>query len=281
MTVIARAAFALGTSLLLSACLLTPGKFESTLDIRADRSFTFTYKGEVIASDPSDIGKDLKDAGRSGEDDTPVAEDEEATLQSIGWQSGKDEQKADDPNASDQSAASKAADDDGKDQDFSDVDADADTKADAATKQRKIDAIVAALRKEKGFRSVSYAGDNKYLIDYAISGNLTHSFVFPFNMDAEFVFPFVAIELRGDDRVRVKAPGYANGSANKKSGMGSGSDEVGKFLDGHFTLTTDASIISQNQEDGATTVAGKQQIRWTITPLTSEAPMAVMRFPAK
>ncbi len=274
MKAFARAAFTLGASLLLSACLLTPGKFESTLDIRADRSFTFTYKGEVIASDPSDIGKDLKDAGRSGEDDTPVAEDEEATLQSIGWQSGKDEQKAADQNTGDQNAG-------GKDQDFSDVDTDADAKADAATKQRKIDAIVAALRKEKGFRSVSYAGDNKYLIDYAISGNLTHSFVFPFNMDAEFVFPFVAIELRGDDRVRVKAPGYANGSANKKSGMGSGSDEVGKFLDGHFTLTTDASIISQNQEDGATTVAGKQQIRWTITPLTSEAPMAVMRFTAK
>lgn len=276
-----RAAFALGTSLLLSACLLTPGKFESTLDIRADRSFTFAYKGEVIASDPSDIGKDLKDAGRSGEDDTPVVEDEDATLQSIGWQSGKDEQKATDQNTGDQNAGGKAADDGGKDQDFSDVDTDADAKADAATKQRKIDAIVAALRKEKGFRAVSYVGDNKYLIDYAISGTLTHSFVFPFNMDAEFVFPFVAIELRGDDRVRVKAPGYANGSANKKTGLGSGMDELGKFLDGHFTLTTDASIISQNQEDGAATVAGKQQIRWTITPLTSEAPMAVVRFPAK
>lgn len=276
MKAFARAAFALGASLLLSACLLTPGKFESTLDIRADRSFTFAYKGEVIASDPSDIGKGLKDAGSSGEDDTPVTEDEDATLQNIGWQGGKSEQKADDQNA-----GGKAADDSGTDQDFSDVDTDADAKADAATKQRKIDAIVAALRKEKGFRSVSYAGDNKYLIDYAISGSLTHSFVFPFNMDAEFVFPFVAIELRGDDRVRVKAPGYANGSANKKTGLGSGMDELGKFLDGHFTLTTDASIISQNQEDGAATVAGKQQIRWTITPLTSEAPMAVVRFPAK
>lgn len=281
MTAFARAAFALGASLLLSACLLTPGKFESTLDIRADRSFTFAYKGEVIASDPSDIGKGLKDAESSGEDDTPVVEDEDATLQNIGWQGGKDEQKAADQNTGDQNAGGKAADDEGKDQDFSDVDTDADAKADAATKQRKIDAIVAALRKEKGFRSVSYAGDNKYLIDYAISGSLTHSFVFPFNMDAEFVFPFVAIELRGDDRVRVKAPGYVNGSANKKTGLGSGMDELGKFLDGHFTLTTDASIISQNQEDGAATVAGKQQIRWTITPLTSEAPMAVVRFPTK
>ena len=38
----ARFAFILAAPLLLASCLLTPGKFTSTLDINRDRSFTFT-----------------------------------------------------------------------------------------------------------------------------------------------------------------------------------------------------------------------------------------------
>jgi hypothetical protein len=48
---IARLAFVLAAPLLLTACLLTPGRFTSTLDIKRDRSFAFTYAGEVIAVD--------------------------------------------------------------------------------------------------------------------------------------------------------------------------------------------------------------------------------------
>ena len=43
----------LAAPLLLVSCLLTPGKFVSSLDIRADRSFTFAYAGEAILLDPS------------------------------------------------------------------------------------------------------------------------------------------------------------------------------------------------------------------------------------
>tara|TARA_R110000868_G_scaffold102770_1_gene283240 strand:+ start:918 stop:1697 length:780 start_codon:yes stop_codon:yes gene_type:complete len=259
MNAIFRAGGALVTLLLLSACLLTPGKFDSTLDIRADRSFTFTYKGEVIATDPSDIGKGLKDSSPSTEEETAPAEEEDAVMQNIAWM--QDDQETAEP---------------APDTDFS-----ATSKDDEAEKARKTAAIVAALRKEKGFRSVEYVGDNKYMIDYAITGTLDHAFVFPFNVDAEYVFPFIVIELRGDDRVRVKAPGYANGSKQKSSGMGGSAGDVSKYLDGRFTLTTDAALISQNQEDGPITVAGKQTLKWTVTPLTTEAPMAVIRFPAK
>jgi hypothetical protein len=51
-----RAASALACCLMLGACLVTPGKFESTLDIRADRQFSFTYKGEIISSDMKGMG---------------------------------------------------------------------------------------------------------------------------------------------------------------------------------------------------------------------------------
>ncbi|MFC7498798.1 hypothetical protein ACFQRC_06140 [Enterovirga sp. GCM10030262] len=48
----ARLVTILAAPLLLVSCLLTPGKFVSTLDIGSDRSFTFTYAGEAILIDP-------------------------------------------------------------------------------------------------------------------------------------------------------------------------------------------------------------------------------------
>lgn len=226
---------------MLGACLVTPGKFESTLDIRADRQFSFTYKGEIISSD-------MKGLGSSGEDligdDAPEKKD---------------------------SALHKTAMQTGSSGSF-------DNRS-AAGDEAQMQAIAAALSKEKGFRSARYMGNHRFEIDYAISGRLTHNFLFPFNSDAEIVLPFVAVELRGDDRVRVKAPGYSNGFDKSREPMGQSGpgEDASKALDGHFTLTTDAEIVSQNQEEGAQSVAGGKKIVWRITPLTSEAPMATLR----
>ncbi len=77
----------------------------------------------------------------------------------------------------------------------------------------------------------------------------------------------------------MKAPGFANGfdKSQGPAGMGGASDAAAKALNGRFTLTTDAEIVSQNQEEGAQTVAQGKRIVWTITPLTSDAPMATLR----
>ena len=241
MAVFLRAASALACCLMLGACLVTPGKFESTLDIRADRQFSFTYKGEIISSD-------MKGLGSSGEDligdDAPEKKD--SALHKTAMQTGS---RGSFDNRS------------------------------AAGDEAQMQAIAAALSKEKGFRSARYMGNHRFEIDYAISGRLTHNFLFPFNSDAEIVLPFVAVELRGDDRVRVKAPGYSNGFDKSREPMGQSGpgEDASKALDGHFTLTTDAEIVSQNQEEGAQSVAGGKRIVWRITPLTSEAPMATLR----
>ncbi|GLT02672.1 hypothetical protein GCM10007897_40930 [Sphingobium jiangsuense] len=58
-----KAVFAALALLTLGACLMSPGKFVSTLDIRADRSFTFAYKGEVIVTDMDDMSKGLGESG--------------------------------------------------------------------------------------------------------------------------------------------------------------------------------------------------------------------------
>ncbi|HWK35905.1 hypothetical protein [Sphingomonas sp.] len=219
---------ALATPLVLWGCVLTPGKFVSTLDIRADRSFAFSYVGEVYAVDMGkELGKGLNDGADAAEDAATL---KPASLQGDG--------------ATDDSEAKNRA-------------------------------IAEALAKEAGYRKVEYAGGGKFLIDYAASGRLTYPFLFPFSSDAEVIFPFVMIELRGGDRVRVRAPAF--GADSSKKGMtdsGSGADK----LDGSFTLTTDAEIVSQNNENGAATSAtGRRVIQWRATPATKDAPMAVLK----
>lgn len=231
-------ALALVAPLLLWGCVVTPGKFVSTLTVNADRSFAFTYVGEVYAID---MGKEFT-KGMGGSATESDAKETPTALQKIVWQ---DTAKAD--------AAEEA--------------------------ERKNRAIAEALAKEAGYRKVEYVGGGKFVIDYAASGRLTHNFLFPFNSDAEVIFPFVMIELRGADRVRVKAPAFGESSSGSKSAMGlPDTDSFSSKLDGIFTLTTDAEIVSQNNENGPTTTGVTKVLSWKATPTTKDAPLAVLRL---
>ena len=68
---IARLVTILAAPLLLVSCLLTPGRFVSTLDIRSDRSFTFTYAGEAILTDPEQNVSISPGPGGEGDDSVP------------------------------------------------------------------------------------------------------------------------------------------------------------------------------------------------------------------
>ncbi len=247
MSVLMRAVAALSAVLLLSACLVTPGKFDSTLDIRADRSFAFTYKGEIIASD---MGKDMPGPDSLGDqptdDDAPI--EQKSGYRTTGLLRVKDDTP--EPSFTNRKDAGDDA---------------------------RMQTIADALSKEKGFRSVRYMGNNKFEIDYAISGRLDHAFLFPFNSDAQIVLPFVAVEMRGVDRVRMKAPGFSTSYDKSQGPSIGGSDDAAKALDGTFTLTTDAEIVAQNQEDGAQTTPQGKKIVWKVTSMTSEAPTATLR----
>lgn len=152
---------------------------------------------------------------------------------------------------------------------------DSSTEADLDAKNR---AIAAALMKEAGYRSVVYLGKGKFDIDYVISGSLTHAFLFPFNADAQAIIPFVMVEVRQGGTVRMRAPGFASNQSGAMTGMGGGASAAPKFLDGVFTLDTDAEIVSQNNEDGAKIVGARKQIIWRVTPLTRDEPSGVLRL---
>ena len=242
-----RAFAALAGALILAACVLAPGKFDSTLTINKDRTFAFTYVGEVIALD---LGRSLTDGMKSKPND---ADDAVKPISAAFRRAAAPDDKA---------AARRAA----------------DKKAEF---DRKCRAMAAALAKEAGYRKAEYVGDGKFMIDYAITGKLTHNFIYPFNIDAEAIFPFIAIELRADGKVRMKAPAFAKDAASGgTSGMNSGMGDLGPAskLDGTFTLDTDAEIVSQNNEAGVTTVGGRKRVTWSVTPLNQTAPMAVIAF---
>lgn len=241
---------ALLAPMVLMGCAFSPGKFTSSLTILADRSFTFSYQGEVIAVDlAGEMAKGMGDAFKGlGDDEDKSETSATAMLRATSWQDGAPTIEGDE------------------------ADSDADDAEDAAQKEAKFRAIAEALTKEAGYRSVTYKGDGVFLIDYRISGKLTHNFLWPYNLDAEVIFPFVIIEMRGQNQVRVKAPAFGDNDSPGK-GKSGGKDK----LDGTFTLVTDGELVSQNNEDGAATQGNRRTVTWKATPLTKDAPMAVIK----
>jgi hypothetical protein len=228
-TKLAAFALALAAPLLLASCVLSPGKFTSTLDIRKDRSFTFAYVGEVIMLDPKNS---LNSGGSS------LTEDSEGN--------GATPAKPAVPTA--EEAAQTLA-------------------------ERK--AVAEALSKETGYRSVEYLGGDKFRVDYLTTGKLDRGFVYPINVDAKAVIPWIAIEVRKDNTVRVKALAFGDSSEGMGSFAKPGSPDTAR--DGTFTLTTDAQLVMQNNEAGPAPGPGTK-IVWRVNAGTITVPTAVIRF---
>jgi hypothetical protein len=221
---ILRLGLALAAPLLLTACFLTPGTFQSTLDIGRDRSFTFTYVGEVVLSDPGTSAS----AGFRLDDEA----------------SGEAELEADESSA----------------------------PAEPTEAQRR--SIIEALSREAGYRSVEYVGEGKFRVDYSISGRLDHNFVYPVNVDAMALIPWIAVEVRQDGTARMTAMAFGDGPTDSPPGVAT---DPNRFRDGIFTLTTDADLLMHNDEDGPTE-GERTSVSWRITPTSRSAPTAVVRF---
>jgi hypothetical protein len=112
-------------------------------------------------------------------------------------------------------------------------------------------------------------------VDYQVSGRLDRGFVYPINLDAMAFIPWVAAEIRKDGTVRIKAPGFGDPSEQLGSGTPS---EPTEGRQGTFTLTTDATLVMQNNEEGAAAGGPGSRIVWRITPTTKSVPTAVVRF---
>ena len=239
-----RFAFVAAAALTLSSCILSPGKFVSTLHIAKDRSFTFTYVGEVILLDPASAMQQGMQDGLAGASPS----DEEGM-------SGEGDPTA---NAVDVVSPAPAA-----------------PAAETAQQIAEGKAVAEALSKEVGYRSVQYLGKNKFRVDYSMTGKLDRSFVYPINMDAKSIIPWLVVEVRNDRTARFQA--LAFGDQDMDMGAAAKPDSGPKERDGTFTFTTDAELVMQNNEEGTAPGPGKKVV-WRVTPASKTVPTAVVRF---
>ena len=157
---------ALTAPMLLVACVLIPGAFESEMTLDRDGDFTFTYVGEIHVG-PDDAARDMAppDAG-GGRPEHLDAEMNRGFAdfmrQMMGGLDPRDEEQ--------------------------------------------VRAFAERLEAREGWNSVEYRGDGVFDVDYEVQGNLTHDFAFPIVPDFLLNFPMVAAVPRDDGTALVKVP---------------------------------------------------------------------------
>ena len=269
-------------ALLLAACLLSPGKFESSIDLRKDGQFAFTYKGEIYLLALSKMAGQNATAKKKFE--AQPCQDGDGTerkcLASEVAQQKKDwleEQKG---------AAEKSKQDAENAKAFLGGIDPSDPKA--------AEELAARLRRQAGYRSVIYKGDGLYLVDFALAGRLDHDFVFPTIERFAMANAFVQISRRNDGSVRVDAPGFGPNAAGSPfaammGGMGgmlgaseskdaTGGSAKMPVADGMFTITTNGTILSNSTDEGPRPDPLGQRLTWAVNPRSLAAPMALIKL---
>ncbi len=262
---------------LLSGCFLQPGTFAATMDVRDDGRFTVTYDGEIVMAGMEELSEMAAQADGDAAE-KPCVDDEtmevrECTADEIAQ---RNEEQAGERemvramlggmNPSDPQAAAALAD---------------------------------SLERQAGWNSVEYRDDGVFEVSFAIDSRLGHDFDFPTIEGLPFPASFVQARLRDGQRVRIEAPGFAapgggNPLAAMMKGMagafGSGEETEDadaveatqkpplRPIEGTFRLTTDATILANNTDEGPEGSARGQMLVWDISPGTTIAPMALLQL---
>ena len=268
----------------LSACLLTPGRFTSSLDLRRDGTFRFAYQGEIHMLALSKLAQ-MGSKAKVFEPDTcynDEAKERPCTAVELADQKKAFEERLKQNATKDKAEAEqvKAL--------LGGID---------PSNPQAAEEMAARLRRQAGWKSVVYKGDGLFLVDYAIAGRLDHDFVFPTVERLPLANAFVQLSRRNDGTVRIDAPGYSGqsgagnpmgmalaGMAGAMSKPGKGAQDGGDLpgnpfgpFEGTFTLTTDGTIIANNTDEGPKAVPGGQQLDWAVN-VRNAAPTALVRL---
>lgn len=277
-------------SLLLSSCFVIPGKFTSALDLRSDGTFSFSYEGEILFLALAEGEKDEEEDGEHLEElaieaeaedvcfDEETFEDRDCTEEELA------EREAERLAREEQQAASERRMNDQMKRMLAGVDP---SDPEAGNK------IAEMLERQAGYDSVTYKGEGKFDVRFAVNSTLDHDFTFPSIEGMTFVAPFVSVYRRDGGVVRVNAPGFSseaimNGMNPALLAMGSafpggnssGPDpsELEGILEGTFTISTDGEILANNTDEGPTMTAAGQQLLWEASPQLSQIPTALIRL---
>lgn len=268
-------------ALLLSACLLTPGKFASSLDIRRSGDFTFTYKGEISLIGVAQMARMNKPAGANATFAPSACQDSDGKERSCTRAELADQKRAWEQERQDARQREQRETDKVKAM-LGGLD---------PTDPRSLEEFAGRLRRQAGWRAVTYKGDGLFDVDFAMSGKLGHDFVFPVIERFPTMNTFVQLLRRNDGTVRIDAPGFAPSANNSMMswmalGSAGGMREIGREspalgqsqIDGTFTLTTDGQILANNTDAGPRPSPSGQQLDWAVNVRSAAAPMALVRL---
>lgn len=283
--------------ILLAGCLLMPGQFGSTLDVRKDGTFSFAYKGEIVAQTGEKMfggGGDIfpePDANekcwgpkpdgkaKSASEAAALATDAAVAATDEGERDCTNEELADRKKAREDARAASAERRKKEGEQFAQMSgfnpADDEAMARFATQ----------LTKQKGWKSVTYKGKGVFEVDYQISGTLDRDFIFPVFPKGNVMFPFVVVRKRGDGTVGVTAPTFVGGGLSSLAalygagGGGRSSEFAGATKPkGSFTITSDGSFLTNNTEDGPTKSGATNTAKWTVAADSDKAPEALIKL---
>lgn len=250
-------ALALFATALLTACFLAPGRFVSTLDVRKEGQFTFTYAGEIHMLPLSKMAADAEDtfsAAPCYDEDSGETRDctaKETASQRKEWEEGAESRETKRKEEAKQMGAFLGG-----------IDP-SDPKA--------ADELATRLRRQKGWKRVDYKGKGMFDVDFAITGRIDHDFAFPTIERFPMANPFVQLALREDGTLRIDAPAFSANPTDPmrmmamgKSGADEGDGSSLPELAGTFTITTDAAILANNTDEGPEPGTTGQMLAWTI-----------------
>jgi len=270
-------------SLVLTGCFISPGKFEAEMLLLEEDRFAFTYDGEIHFLGLSNLAEMEAAAERfepepcyeEGTFDERDCTEAELAEQRADWEAEAEERAAEAARDAEQVAAMMGG------IDPSDPEASAE--------------LAALLLRQKGWERVEPLGDGVFDVRYAVSGRLSHDFLFPMIEGFPITSPFVQIYLREDDVVRIDAPGFSpQNESNPMGGLmggmagmaGMAAREMGgetetdmppmPVIEGTFTIVTTGEIRANNTDEGPRNTARGQELEWDILPRTKNAPTALI-----
>lgn len=254
---------ALAAPMLLLGCLLTPGKFGSSLDVAKTGAFTFRYTGEIVLlTNKSFLGEMVTEP-----EFTPRCEDEEGAERECSAEEVAEQRRTfdEEQEAREQREAKERA------------------QMAAALggldpgNEATMDEFAARLQREVGWKTVIHRGAGVFDVDYEMSGTLDRDFLFPIFPRFDFVVPFVVVTRRDDGAILVRGPGLGESGSAAAGRPAAGMGNTMSRSEGVFTLVTDAEVATNNSEEGPESEGGKRRIEWRITPLNRTAPEALLR----
>jgi hypothetical protein len=277
------AAVAAGAALALAACMVSPGKLQSTLDLRRDGTFTFTYDGQIYLLALSRLADMANEEEASDDfvestcwDDESYEErpctEEEIAQQRETWEQDRESRRANAEREAEQMR-----------QMLGGIDP-ADPKAAEELAER--------LRRQEGWKRVEYRRDGLFEVEFSLASRIGHDFSFPTFERFPMMNSFVVANVRQGGTVRVEATGFApQAGGNPFQAMMGGmtgletttrgeESELPPIpeMDGTFRIVTDGQILANTTDEGPQAGPTGQVLEWKVNRRTQSAPMALIQL---